>query len=89
MASEPVKPCTHFILTRKNISALGAGLGLLALARTRVSHTAASRARVTHHSCQELGSELMTSTEVPLYQISLEASLHGEGKHGARTGVAQ
>ena len=49
-ASELVKPCTCHILMRKNVLALGAGSGLIALARTCLSHDAAPQEEMLHHS---------------------------------------
>ena len=56
LALEFIKPCTHGIFMRKiNVSALGAYLGLITLARTCMSHNAALQEKMLHRSVLSFG----------------------------------
>ena len=61
---------------QKNVSAVSACSGLIALARTFMSHTTIPQEKMLHHSvltgfgtCHVFWNELMMSTEVPLYSF--------------------
>ena len=86
-ASELMKPCTCCILMRKkNVSAVGASSGLVALARTYMSHDVLHEKMLycselvgfgSHH---EFWNELTMSTEVPPYVIYWKRQNGGDNK---------